>query len=49
MSGLTSVIGAGQQRRWHGKTKRPGGFGIDDQFELGRLPDRRICWFSFER
>jgi hypothetical protein len=49
MSALTSVIGAGRQRRWHGKTKRLGGFGIDQQFELGGLLDRRICRFSFER
>jgi len=28
-----------EQRGRHGEAERPGGFEVDDQFELGRLQD----------
>jgi hypothetical protein len=34
---LDHLIGAGEQRRWHGEAERLGGVEIDDQFELRGL------------
>jgi hypothetical protein len=36
------LVGAGEQRWRHGEAERPGGLGIDDQFELTRLHDRQV-------
>ena len=32
----------GEQRRRHGEAEHPGGLGVDDQLELGRLHDRQV-------
>src|SRR5262245_14314417 len=34
---LDDLVGAGEQRRWYRQAKRPGGFEVDDKFELRRL------------
>ena len=36
------LVGAGEQRRWHGEVERLSSLEIDDQLELGRLLDRKI-------
>ena len=36
------LVGGGEQRRRHGDAQRPGGLGINDQLEFGRLHDRQI-------
>jgi len=36
------LVGAGEQRRWHGEAERLSSLEIDDQLELGRLLDRKI-------
>src|SRR5271165_247956 len=36
------LVGAGEERLWHGQAERRGGLEIDDQLERGRLLDRQI-------
>ena len=37
---LDHLVGAGKQRRRHGETEHPRGFGVNNQVELGGLHDR---------
>ena len=40
------LVGTGEQRQRHRKTKRLGHFEIDHNFQLGRLLDRQVGWFA---
>jgi hypothetical protein len=43
---LDHIVGAAEQRRWHGEAEHPGGLGVDDQLELGRLHHWQVGWLS---
>src|SRR5262245_13243310 len=36
------LIGAGEQRRWHSETERFRSLQVDDEFILGRRPNRHV-------
>ena len=36
------LVGAREQHGRHGEAEHPGGLGVDDQLELGRLHDRQV-------
>ena len=40
------LVGAAEQRRRHGEAEHPGGLGVDDQLELGRLHHWQVGWLS---
>src|SRR5260370_16872275 len=40
---LDHLVGRYEQRPRYGKAEHPGGLGVDDQFELGRLHHRQVC------
>ena len=40
------LVGGGEQRWRHGEAEHPGGLGVDDQLELGRLHDRQVRGFG---
>ena len=43
------LVGASEQRRWHGEAERPRGLEIDRQLELGRLLDRQFALLEADR
>src|SRR5215469_8208424 len=40
------LVGGNQQLVGHGEAEHPGGLGVDDQLELGRLYDRQVRGFG---
>ena len=40
------LVGRRTERRWHNQAERLGGLEIDDQFDLGRLFDRKVGRFG---
>src|SRR5262245_42175334 len=44
-SSLNDLVGAGEQRRWHGEAERFGSDQVDNQIELGRLFNRKVGGF----
>src|SRR5580693_6455465 len=40
------LVGAGEDRRRDSQAERPRGFGVDDEFECGRLLNRKISRLS---